>query len=116
MVASGRGIPGRNVTPTPVSRMPAARDFHALLADACFVSPEELADCGEGVAAFLSCNLEFLESLGSSLKVRLLHGPFPRGLQPPPKMPFHLVVSLVIPPPSPPGRRAQKRGRGLLLA
>lgn len=38
-----------------VSRMPAARDFHALLADACFVSPEELADSGEGAAALLSC-------------------------------------------------------------
>lgn len=111
MVASGRGIPGRNVTPTPVSRMPAARDFHALLADACFVSPEELADCGEGVAAFLSCNLEFLESLGSSLKVRLLHAPFPRGLQPPLKMPFHLVVSLVITPQPPGAARTKARKR-----
>lgn len=54
LMASGCGIPGRDVTPTSifpepvVSRMPAAHDFHALLADACFVSPEELADCGEG--------------------------------------------------------------------
>lgn len=66
LVASGRGLPGRDVTPGSifpgplVSRMPAARDFHALLADACFVSPEELADCGEVggwriVAALLFC-------------------------------------------------------------
>lgn len=53
-MASGCGIPGRDVTlasifPNPMeSQMPAARDFHASLADACFVSPEELADCGEG--------------------------------------------------------------------
>lgn len=90
--------------------MPAARDFHALLADACFVSPEELADFGEGWLLIL--HLEFLESLGSSLKVRLPHAPSLRGLQPPLKIPFHLVVFLVIPP----GGGAQKRGRGFLLA
>lgn len=58
LVASGCGLPGCDVTPVSifpgplVPGMPAARDFHALLADACFVSPEELADCGEGWLLF----------------------------------------------------------------
>lgn len=61
LVAYGRGLPGRDVTlrldfpwGSLVSRMPAARDFHALLADACFVSPEELANCREGWLLFYS--------------------------------------------------------------
>lgn len=83
--------------------MPGACDFHALLKVACFVSPEELTTSRGwwgGVAALPSLQrLEFLESLGSRLKVRLLHAPFLRGLRPPLKLPFHLVVSLVTPPP-----------------
>lgn len=83
--------------------MPGACDFHALMEDACFVSPEELMTSRGwrgGVAALPSLQrLEFLESLGSSLKVRLLHAPFLRGLRAPLKLPFHLVVSLVTPPP-----------------
>lgn len=64
-----------------------------------------MADCG--CSSIL--HLEFLESLGSSLKVRLLCAPFLTGLQPPLKMPFRLVVSLVIP--TPPWGRTKARRR-----